>query len=651
MKSNTKYILLLSILLISFSFRAFSQLRLPRLVSDGMVLQREAKTRVWGWASPGENVEVSFHGINRRTTTNAAGEWDVVFDGLKAGGPWDMTISASDTIRVKNILVGDVWVCSGQSNMDVNMERVSPLYGDEIRSAGNPGIRYFSVPASWTFDGPANDLTGGKWEPISQENILSVSAVAYFFAEALYEKYHIPLGIIRSSLGGSPAEAWISEEAIRKFPRYAEEAKKFKDRALIDSIHQADNQRSAAWYSELNERDSGYHSAALIPSYNPEAGVSGLGVMQVPGYWADEGPGEVNGVFWFRRDIELPSLLAGKAAKLNLGRMVDFDSVFVNRTLVGTTASRYPPRRYEIPEGVLKGGKNTIVIRLISNSGKGGFVPDKPYELLVDGQTFDLKGEWHYRLGAAMDPLLPRTFIRWKPTGLYNGMLAPLTHCTIKGVVWYQGESNVSRAVEYRTLFPALIDNWRDIWGEGDFPFLFVQLPNYMERKARPSESEWAMLREAQAGALKLPNTAMAVAIDLGEWNDVHPMRKQDVSRRLALAAEKTAYHEKGIVASGPQYRSMKIRGSRIVLTFSHCGTGLVARDGQNPGGFAIAGKDGTFVWAKAMIHGNKVVVWNDTVENPVAVRYAWADNPDTADLYNREGLPAAPFRTDHWEH
>jgi len=271
---------------------------------------------------------------------------------------------------------------------------------------------------------------------------------------------------------------------------------------------------------------------------------------------------------------------------------------------------------------------------------------DKQYELVSNGETIDLRGEWRYRLGAVMEPLASQTFIRWKPLGLFNGMLSPLLNYAIKGVTWYQGESNAGRPHEYRKLLPALIRNWRAKWNQGDFPFLIVQLPNFMESHAEPTESNWAMLREAQLQILSIPHTGMAVAIDIGEWNDIHPLNKKDVGKRLALAAEKVAYGDETVIASGPIYQSMKIDGNKIVLSFINTGSGMKAREGDLKC-FAIAGADKQFVWANAKIEGNTVVIWSESISQPKFVRYAWADNPAGANLYNNEGLPASPFRTD----
>jgi sialate O-acetylesterase len=319
--------------------------------------------------------------------------------------------------------------------------------------------------------------------------------------------------------------------------------------------------------------------------------------------------------------------------------------VYLNGKFVGTTSYQYPPRRYDVPEGILKEGKNTIVVRIINSSGQGGFVENKFYGLDFGNQTVDLQGEWRYKLGVKMEPLAGETFIRWKPMGLYNAMLAPLLKYSIKGVIWYQGEANTGRAMEYRNLFATLINDWRSKWNQGDFPFLYVQLPNFMKSYEQPTESNWAMLRESQLKTLALPNTGMAVAIDIGEWNDIHPLNKKDVGNRLALAAQKWAYGDDKIEYSGPVYKSMRIEGNKIILSFTHTGSGLMIK-GDKLNAFAIAGEDNQFVWANAEIKENEIIVYNDKITHPVAVRYAWADNPENANLYNQEKLPASPFRT-----
>ncbi len=625
---------------------AGGQVRLPRLISDGMVLQRDSQTRIWGWAAGGENVTVRFRGEVYRATADGTGAWAVTLKGLDPGGPDSMEIEASNRIVLHDVVAGDVWVCSGQSNMELPVSRVSPKYPAEIASSENPNIRQFAVPQRYDFKGPHEDLESGGWVPANPESVLRFSAAAYFFARELYAKYHVPIGLINASLGGAPAESFISEGALRAFPQYYAEAQRFKDSLSIARIETQDRVRIDAWYAKLREQDAGFADTAQRWDAT-SVDTAAWKQMEVPGYWADQGLGLVNGVVWFRRSFDLPTSMAGKPATLDLGRIVDADSVFLNGMFAGTTSYQYPPRWYDIPPGVLRAGKNVVVVRVINSAGKGGFVPDKPYQLSSAGGTVDLRGPWLYRLGARMDPLGSQTFIRWKPLGLYNAMIAPLVKYTMTGVIWYQGESNATRALEYRRLFPALIDDWREKWGEGEFPFLYVQLPNFMEARGMPSESDWAVMRESQLKSLAVPHTAMAVTIDIGEWNDIHPLDKKDVGARLALAAEHAAYGDRKVVYSGPIFQSMTVQGNKAVLRFDQVGGGLTAKGGELKE-FAIAGEDKRFVWARAEIQGdNTVAVWSDSVAHPTAVRYAWADNPQWANLYNKEGLPASPFRTD----
>ena len=611
-----------------------------------MVLQRDADVKIWGWAAINEKISISFNDSIYKIATDDSGEWEVRLSNLKAGGPYTMIINASNTIAIKDILIGDVWICSGQSNMVLPMRRVSPIYEPEIANSENFYIRYFSVPEKYNFNTPQKDLQSGNWKIANPENVLNFSAAAYFFAQELYEKYRVPIGLINASLGGSPAEAWISEESLKVFPEHYKEAQRFKDSTLINQIENQDKVRIQVWYNQLRQKDEGYRNPQKI-WYEPTLNTSDWETMKIPGYWANTRIGAINGVVWFRKDVNIPAIMVGQQAKLILGRIVDADSVFVNGVFVGTTGYQYPPRRYDIPSNLLKEGKNTIVVRVISNIGNGGFVLDKPYELVAGEQTIDLKGDWQYQLGATMEPLASQTFIRWKPVGLYNAMISPLLNYRIKGVIWYQGESNADKPLEYRELFPTLIRDWRNKWNQGDFPFLFVQLANFMETKNQPSESNWALLREAQIKTLLLPNTGMAVTIDIGEWNDVHPLNKKDVGKRLALAAQNVAYGDEKVIYSGPIYQSMRIDRNKVILTFKNIGSGLIAKGGGELKYFAIAGVDKHFVWANAKIENDKVVVWSNKVPNPIAVRYGWADNPEGANLYNREGLPASPFRTD----
>jgi sialate O-acetylesterase len=626
---------------------AFSDVRLPRLLSDGMVLQREIPVKIWGWADVGEKITANFMDRTYQAIADNNGKWEILLSAAEAGGPYQLEIIANNHITIKDILIGDLWVCSGQSNMELAMNRLKDRYPQVIAHSDNPAIRQFLVPRQYDYNTPHDDFPVGGWESANPENVLRFTAVGYFFAKTLYEKYQIPIGLINSSVGGSPAEAWMSEDALSMFPAYLEKAIRLKDSSYIKQMQEEDKATSDAWYQRLRELDQGFSNPEQS-WFDPAYDASQWKTMPIPSLWEEQGLGKMNGVVWFRKEIDVPASMTGKPARLLLGCIIDSDSVYINGVFVGTTSYQYPPRKYDVPENVLKAGKNTIVVRVVNSTGSGGFVKDKPYQLITGDQTIDLKGEWQYQIGAILDPMPEATFVYWRqPLGFYNGMIAPLLNYMIKGVIWYQGESNTGKPLEYRQLFPALITNWRQKWNQGNFPFLYVQLANYMQTNPQPSESNWAELREAQLMTLSVINTAMAVTIDIGEGNDIHPLNKEDVGKRLALAAQKIAYEDKKVVYSGPIYESMKIKGNKITLTFKNIGSGLIARGSDELKYFAIAGTDKKFVWAKAKIEGNKVVVWNDHISQPVAVRYAWADNPEGANLYNKEGLPASPFRTD----
>lgn len=634
-----KKIILLITLAINFAGSA--QIKLPRLISDGMILQRDTKVKIWGWASPKEKIELDFNHKTYKAVTADDGKWQIELPSQKAGGPYEMTLKASNTIILKNILFGDVWVCSGQSNMELPMDRLKDKYKEVIAKADNPNIRQFLVPDQYYFEREKTDFSSGEWISANPANVLQFSGAAYFFALDIYEKYKIPIGLINSALGGSPAESWISEENIKKFPDYYQEYLKFKDGTLEKQIDEKDQKVSSDWYKLLNDTDLG-----LKNKWTAKIDDSDWKTMNIPGYWADGELGNTNGSVWFKKEFILDKVKTNEA-RLILGRIVDADSVFVNGQFIGTTSYLYPPRIYPFNAAILKEGKNEVTIRVINNSGRGGFVTDKPYELQIDDQIIDLKGDWKYKLGSKMLPLPGQTFVRWKPVGLYNAMIAPLKNYAIKGVLWYQGESSTKKPLEYAALMQTLIANWRTLWKQEKLPFLFVQLTNFMETKSEPVESNWAALRQQQSSTLKVPNTGMAVTIDLGEWNDIHPLNKYDVGHRLALQARKLAYGEKNLTASGPIFKAVKKDDNKLILSFSSVGTGLLIKNGNTLKEFAIAGTDGKFVWAEAVIEGDKVVVWSNSITNPEKVRYAWADNPAEANLYNKENLPASPFEAD----
>jgi sialate O-acetylesterase len=623
------------------------QVQLPALIRDSMVVQRNKELKIWGWASPGERVRVRFEGNRSTVTTGPDGKWVVTLPPMEAGGPYSMRITGKNEINLEHILVGDVWLCAGQSNMVHYMGIHNERYAGDIKSANYPEIRQFLVPGRPEMEGPADDLAGGTWRWANPEDVNQFSVVAYFFALKLHEKYQVPIGIINASVGGTPIEAWTSEEGLQGFPDMVQTIERNKDTAYVNGTNRA---ARADMRERGRNRGVDRGMSGPEPWYDPLYVPKNWHPIYLPGYWEDQGVRNLDGVVWYRRVIEVPEKMTGVPAKVVLGRIVDADQLYINGKQVGRTTYQYPQRRYQVDPGLLKPGRNLFVVRVQNNSGKGGFVPDKPYCLVAGGDTIELTGQWQYRVGEVYRREgFPRRGIsaQHQPAALFNGMVAPFTDFSIKGFIWYQGESNASRADQYRQLLPAMISDWRNQWDNQDLPFLYVQLPNFMEVNYAPEESDWALLREAQLEALQVPQTGMAVAIDLGEWNDIHPDRKKPVGERLARAAMKVAYGEEDIVYSGPIYRSCEVSGNRVILSFDHVGGGLVTGDGEEPGHFAIAGADRKFRWATATIEDNRVVVWNDQIGEPKYVRYAWADNPRFANLYNREGLPASPFRVE----
>lgn len=635
-----KYILFQAAILLIGS--SYAQIRLPRLIRDSMILQRDAKVNIWGWASANEKITVKLNTKSYKTKADAAGNWTLALAPVNAGGPYTMDITGKNKISLKEILFGDVWFCSGQSNMVHQLNIHDVTYANEIATANYPQIRQFWIPTLTSLTGPQPDLPAGNWKAAVGEDVRPFSAVAYFFAKQLFEKYHVPIGIINASVGGTPIEAWTSEEGFNEFPAVNAIIQKNKDTAYVNSF----NRRPAtarAW----QQTDQGLISSPkwFEADYRPK----NWRTINIPGYWEDQGIKELNGVVWYRKEIDIPASMTGKAANVFLGRIVDADELYINGKQVGNTTYQYPQRRYKLPDNLLKPGKNLFVIRVTNTGGKGGFVPDKPYCLFAGNDTIDLKGTWQYKVGDVFRPFGGGGFggglsFQNQPSALYNAMVAPETNFTIKGFCWYQGESNAGKPDEYAQLLPALISDWRNKWKQGPLPFLNIQLPGYMDYNYLPAESNWASLREAQLKALAVPNTAMVVAIDLGEWNDVHPDNKKTVGDRLALTAFKTAYGE-NIISSGPVFKEASLDGNKIMLQFTETGSGLITNDGETPAEFAIAGVDKKFVWAKSRIEGNTVIVWNEDILKPVYIRYAWSDNPVNPNLYNKEGLPASPFQ------
>jgi len=620
--------------------------RVTRLVGDGMVMQRGKPVPVWGWNAPNAPVTVTFDGRARTTTTGRDSAWKVVLPAMSAGGPHTMTIaSAGRTITVSDILVGDVWVASGQSNMEWTVENTKNA-AQEISAANDTRIRQFKVPTSWA-EAPSKDLAGGTWTIAGPQHVGGFTAVGYFFARDLRKSVDVPIGILHTSWGGSRIEPWMSRSALAMTDAQWSAVMQ-KERDYDRTIRATLGARLGA----LPAIDSGLVGGQARWA-DPALDDNGWRSIVAPKLWEQQGYDGMDGVAWYRTSFTLTEQEAARGARLSLGTIDDNDISWVNGVEVGRTSGYDKPRTYDVPASALRAGRNVVAVRVEDGGGGGGFYGDSGAVYVdVSGTKRTLAGDWKFKVGV-VTIAADGQHINKIPTVLYNKMIHPLLPYPIKGALWYQGESNadgLADAIAYRPLFAKLITSWRKEWGVGDFPFLWVQLANFMAPDAEPpAQSAWATLRETQTAALALPKTAQAVIIDIGEEKDIHPRNKQDVGARLALAARKVAYGQ-SLVASGPMHSGHTIRGNEVTVRFTNVGGGLIARGSSNRvGGFAIAGADHKFVWADARIEGDHVVVSSPSVTSPVAVRYAWGNNPTTANLYNREGLPANPFRTDSW--
>lgn len=638
---NKISILILIAVVFLFPKNADAAVKLPRLISNGMVLQRDVPLKIWGWADPSEKVKVEFLGKTYRAKADKRGNWKIELPAIAAGGPYTMTVNE---LEVKDILMGDVWLCSGQSNMELMVYRVLDLFQKEIEQTNNTHIRYFKPTIRTDSQTPQNDFKEGTWLPSTQENIMNFSSLSYFFGDQLYQKYKVPIGLINNAIGGSSIESWVSEDFMKSNIDRWNAAK-----AKADSIRATRSaEKSEARFDfnvELAKNDPG-----LGRWSKADVNTSDWSQISLPGYWSDKGVDMRMGSIWFYKEFDVPdSLVNKKDAVLRLGRIIESDSAFLNGTFVGTISYQYPPRIYKLPVGVLKPGKNKLMVRVICPGGKGGFVEDKTYELRVGTQKNDLTGQWNYHIGANLKPPMVKGFAGGpgtRPSGLYNSLTSPIIGYRLKGTIWYQGESNTGMPQNaYHGLFKDLISGWRTKFNQPDMPFIFAQIANLGVPNKQPVESGMANIREAQRLALEVAKTGMAVTTDLGEWNDIHPLNKKEVARRLGLEAARVAYGDNSPVSSGPLYESMEVVDNSIVITFKSVGSGLFSNCLLD--GFQIAGSDGNFEWANAVVlSSNKVKVWSRKVTQPTVVRYGWDDNPAYANLKNKENLPASPFST-----
>ncbi|HBC89754.1 MAG TPA: 9-O-acetylesterase [Lentisphaeria bacterium] len=633
-------------------------LRLPSIFGSNMVLQHGMKFPVWGRSTPGDKITVEFSDQKRSAVTGKNGKWRVVLDPVGISRePRTMTItsskiSKSSNLQIKNILVGDVWVCSGQSNMEFSLKQ-SIGAEEAIKDSANSAIRLFTVPRL-TKDEPAEECEG-SWSECNPETVPQFSGVAYYFGRELNRKLNIPIGLLHTSWGGTKAEAWTSREALKEFPELTHlvthDVSIYK-KALepFRKIFNFTAPKGLKHGVDGTLPDPGRNPATAKWS-EPDFDDSKWIEMNTPGSWESQGY-MLDGAVWFRKKIKIPSSWEGRNLCLELGALDDFDVSFFNGVEVGRTGKETEnwwstPRRYSIPAKLAKKGEAVIAIRIFDQFMSGGMMGPaekmRIYPVGKECEEISLKGKW---LTAVELGIIVSSSIN--STKLFNAMINPILSLGIKGAIWYQGCSNADRAYQYRKLLPTMIRDWRKRWNCGAFPFYIVQLANYMPNLEIPAESSWAELREAQLlTSVKVPNCGLAVAIDIGDAKDIHPKNKYDVGLRLALQALKKTYGKK-VVCNGPVYKGMTVKGDSIILKFETDGTALKSIDGKNIRSFAVADSSKKFYWADAKIAGNTVVVRSDKVKKPVAARYAWADNPE-CNFGNDLGLPASPFRTDNW--
>lgn len=635
------------------------------LFSDNMVLQRDREVPVWGRANAGERVTVSLNGKSTSAITDASGKWTVRVGPLPAGGPHELTISNTSTKHIfKNVLMGDVWFCSGQSNMWWSLSRLANG-PKEIPLANHPRIRLLTIPQRGS-PRPLADLHGPTWFECSPETVKDFSAIAYYFGRELQGTNGVPVALINASWGGSAIQSWTSLRTLETNPDLV---------GITAGYYHTVRRFEKDFAAGVVDKNDAYIDPGLQPNElgweAPSLDDSGWREWAQPGEFGVWGkPEYTQGAIWFRRTIDVPPEWATKNdLVLDLGGIANFDTAYVNGVEVGRTdrvalANKGRNRRYSVPAGLLKPGRAVVAVRTFNSTGPGGIRGYPEWEKRDIGfhpsdkakDILSLKGAWKYKVSVPLPVRLVSVDAHSHklPSCLFNAMVSPIVPFGVRGILWYQGEQNTGNAWEYRAQLPMMIRDWREAWGE-EIPFLYVQLPNFGGKPSSTPTADsqyndsWNELRDAQWFGLREPRTAMISTIDLGDAS-IHPANKKDVGARFALAARAIALDEK-LEYSGPLYAGMAIEGAKIRVKFTHVGGGLVAKDA--PDGaltrFAVAGGDGNYVWAQARIEGDEVVVWSDEVPTPVAVSYAWAMNPLGANLYNRAGLPAAPFRSDNW--
>lgn len=659
-------------------------LHLSSLFSDGMVLQRNAHVRIWGYDSSSREVNVILtrkinhyekeirieqdHPLDEdkqliemilhesKTLVNHNGYWETWIDTKNETVDCELLIKnlKGEECRIKNVCIGDVFICAGQSNMELPMNRVKDQYPEEIENPNMPYVRQFKIPELCDFHKPVTELLGGSWEEAQTDTIRDFSATAYFFGKSLYENSKVPIGLINASYGGSRIQSWMSRDMLADFKEELEIADRYSDDSFI--IHQLDknDKQMMEWHGDVDKRDLGLAKRW----YENDCSVDEWDTIDLPGFFINTPLEEFIGVVWFKKDVLIPRSMVGKKANLWLGTIVDSDEVYVNEFYIGKTEYQYPPRKYSIPEGVLQEGVNKITIRVKCENGNGRFTPDKEYCIFTGEhhkieECIDLTGTWSYRIGAKAKKIPPTDFVNWKPTGLYNGMMAPCHRYTISGMIWYQGEGNTYSPFDYEALSLAMINGYRANWNQGNFPYYYVQLPNF-SIDLEETYSGWPELREEQERLQQFENTGMVCAIDLGEDNDLHPLKKKEVGERLARLVRAKQYKE-NIEYSGPTIEGIEVvineQEMNIVIECGHVSRLLVKdrisgshKKEEDIIDFQVAGDDRVYKTVAVRIDENKIYLQLGKEEQPRYLRYCHSNAPKGALLYNEDRLPMAPF-------
>lgn len=645
MKNRIKIILLVFLALVVKVSDA--QLKVSPYFRDHLVLQRNKENTLWGTAAKNEKVTVSIGQKTLQGKATREGKWHVSLPPFSEGGPYTIQISTRDEkITVSDVLFGDVWLCSGQSNMEYAVGQF-PWGKEEMKAAVNTSIRFLDVP-NQIEEVPVSELPENvEWKTATGENIRSLSAVGYWYAKNLQVETGIPIGLVTSDWSGTAIEPWMTIESLKPFAQF----KNVLDYLQKDPKPHAQIEKEFQQYLKKEWGPKYFYKGPGMDGkwYDPQTDYSTWQPIQLPGWWEDAKVGLENhdGAVWFRTTFDLPENFKDSAFFIDLNMIKDYDMVWVNGVKLGETFGSQNWRHYWASRSILKEKGNSLVVRVYNISGYGGMNFHPAWATPI------LKGDWVFKKGISIEPgSVPEPRIVNKspygyPTAIYNAMIHPLLDINIKGVLWYQGESNAGRAQEYAQLFPAMIKGWRKVFNQGDFPFYFVQLANFEPEVEKPGDNDWPEVRESQETALQLAHTGMAVAIDLGEVYDIHPANKMEVGCRLALHALKNDYG-KNIIAQSPAFKAMEIQGDTIMLDIETFGDQLICKNKYGYAyGFALAAEGGDFQWARATVKGNKILVYSEKVKNPVAVRYAWSKNPGPLNIYNRAGLPLRPFRTD----